>query len=172
MQSNETLKKIWEVLSQFSLLFENPPSGEKLKAMCAYLAKFADPEQIKSICETLLRSQNKFPSIKEFLEIINPENPETEAIEATSRIFSAIRNFGWTNPDKARSYMGELAWETVERNGGWQNVCETCNQNNVGILKAQYRESAKTIWKRTFAGIDSNKPVLPKPLSKLKAIEE
>jgi len=108
------------------------------------------------------RSRDPLPSIREIREIVSPEiDPEAEAIEAAGRIVQAVSSIGPYQPEKAREFIGELGWLVVERDGGWQNVCRVLTDDNVGMLKAQWRQMAKA----QFARAKSNAltaPQLPK----------
>jgi hypothetical protein len=64
------------------------------------------------------------------------------AIEAASRITSAVSRYGWTNESRARGYVGELGWLVVELNGGWLSICETLTADNLGTFRAQFRQLA------------------------------
>lgn len=90
---------------------------------------------------------------------------ENEAIEATSRIISAVAKYGWTNPDRAKEYIGELGWRCVGLEGGWQRVCETLKDGNLGTFRAQVKSIALTQVKRSQAGITDEAPSLPGPRS-------
>ena len=44
-----------------------------------------------------------------------------------------------------RQSIGEVGWQVVENMGGWRVVCDIASYDNVGQMKAQWRESAKAI---------------------------
>lgn len=67
------------------------------------------------------------------------------AIEASNKIIEAMGKFGYTNPEKAREFMGELAWEVVVRDGGWRDLCQRTNHNDLPVMRAQWRELAKVV---------------------------
>lgn len=69
-------------------------------------------------------------------------NPEDQAEEAAGKIHQAIVKFGWARPEEARGFMGEIAWHVVGRCGGWQKLCEATYDDQIPILKAQWRKAA------------------------------
>lgn len=74
--------------------------------------------------------------------IIEPQsNSREQAQEIAQRCFGAIRKFGYTKPDKAKEYIGELGWRLIERRGGWQSHCTETRESDIPILTAQFRES-------------------------------
>lgn len=90
-----------------------------------------------------------------------PETDELNAIEAAGRIVQAIARCGWNHPEEARAFIGELGWIVVQRDGGWLNVCQTLNEDNLGTLKAQWRGMAQVVSRRSKLGIADQAPGLP-----------
>lgn len=84
-----------------------------------------------------------------------------EAIEASNRIVQAMSRFGWNNPEGARNFIGELGWRVVEREGGWQSLCQRTTNEELPTLKAQWRELAAVTQRRMVSGIDNAAPQLP-----------
>jgi len=106
-----------------------------------------------------------FPSIEDILNIVAPEltaivSPEDEAVDAATRIIGAIQKYGHVDADRSRGYIGELGWQVVERNGGWNSVCETLTYANMRTTQAQYRDEAASIGRRSAARLDGP-PKLP-----------
>ncbi len=154
-------------------------------ATCKSFDKILEPEVLKMQIEDLsdlhfekiiealhkyrLDKKNNFwPKANKIRDIILPEQtPETMANEAASRIRYAISTFGWTNPQKAREYIGELGWRVVERSGGWMYLCE-----NHGVelspltYHAQARDLAKSICESEKLGLGDQPIGLPSPENK------
>jgi hypothetical protein len=76
------------------------------------------------------------------------ENLDDRAAEIASRIPEALSRFGWNNPKKAREFVGEIAWEIIAREGGWQRVCEMVQDETVSVYKAQWRGLARALLNR------------------------
>lgn len=89
-------------------------------------------------------------------------NQRDEAVEAANRIVQAMGKYGYTNPERARSFIGELGWRVVEREGGWQALCERTTNDDLPTLKAQWRELAAVTQRRIERGHDQA-PALPAP---------
>lgn len=116
------------------------------------------------------KSRDPFPSIKEIRDLVAPESdPEVEAIEAAGRIVQAVTRVGPYQTEKAREFIGELGWLVVQREGGWQTVCQILTDDNIGILKAQWRQMAKAQYARAKAGVVTA-PALPQPEEKGRVI--
>lgn len=123
-------------------------------------------EVVKSAVHEILRdpSQKFFPLPAVIRERVNPgENPDHEAVEASNRIVEAISRFGFYNPTDAKAFIGELGWLVVQREGGWETLCETVMAPQLPILKAQWRELAKALYGRAKRGAIDSPPELPSP---------
>jgi hypothetical protein len=108
-------------------------------------------------------SRDPFPSIKEIKAKILPElDLEAEAALIASTIVGAVSKFGPYRLKEARHILGEVAWAIVETEGGWENICLSLTNDNLGILKAQWRNLAKTFLNRRSVGA----PLLPFPSRK------
>ncbi len=70
---------------------------------------------------------------------------ENEIYDLDKRILEAVARFGWCNQMKARAYVGELAWEVLERNGGWIKTCSTLIDRNVDVFSKRWLETAQEI---------------------------
>jgi hypothetical protein len=91
------------------------------------------------------------------------ESDDDLAIEAVSRVVAAVSRYGWCNSERARDFVGELGWRVVEMEGGWKTVCETLTQDNIGTLRAQWRNLARSSITRGKAGTLDVAPRLPEP---------
>lgn len=99
---------------------------------------------------------------------LNPEVDErSQAVMVSNSIWDAVGKFGWPNPDRAKAFLGELAWTTVERGGGWLNICQDANQSEPSIMKAQIRDLAVAVIQSAKSGQLHRLPELPKPENKV-----
>ncbi|MFI5342844.1 MAG: hypothetical protein ACHQUC_01350 [Chlamydiales bacterium] len=123
------------------------------------------PEEIRR-AQLYFRSQPGRRQIPMPADIINFFIPalddDSKARDAASRICSAIREFGYTNPEKAKTYIGELGWRVVERQGGWVRLCEEMHDDQLAIFQAQARDLAKAQIQFAKAGLLDSPPELPK----------
>lgn len=86
-----------------------------------------------------------------------------EAMEAASRAIAALSKFGYTNPDRAKEFIGELGWEAIRLMGGWTRLCETTTPDQNEILRAQLRDLCVSVSKKSRAGLSDTPPQLPTP---------
>lgn len=115
-------------------------------------------------------AQNFFPLPSKIRECIKG-NARDEALEASNRIVQAMGKFGWTNPEGARAFIGELGWRVVEREGGWQGLCQRTTDDALPTFKAQWRELAAATLRREQAGV-ATAPGLPSSQEQLKLKSE
>lgn len=89
----------------------------------------------------------QFPLPAQIRGIIQPEvDPDSAAREIASRIVGAISKCGWSQPKAAQEYMGDIGWEIVRRNGGWEHVCQHHGVSiDPGTFHAQSRDIAKSM---------------------------
>lgn len=71
-------------------------------------------------------------------------NPEDEAVQIAGRILGAIASVGPYQIQAAREAIGEVGWQVVEMEGGWQTLCEVQTED-IPIRKAQWRNMAKSL---------------------------
>lgn len=118
-------------------------------------------------------TSRSFPLPGQIRHLVAPNPSDTEnALEAVNRIIEGMAKYGWTQPDRAKQFIGDLGWLVVQREGGWQRVCETSNNDNLPTLKAQWRELAKALTVRSKAGVLSDGPSLPAPTTNNKLLEK
>lgn len=108
---------------------------------------------------------NKFAPLPAAIRaMVNPSlSRDQEALEASKKIVEAMGKFGYLNPDKARNFMGPIAWEVVQREGGWPQLCQRTKNDDLPILGAQFRELAKVVIVRQMS---LPKEALPSPEQK------
>ena len=135
-------QEIFKALSVLSLLKNDTSSKERLQIYCALLDKYPI-QSIKFAISKLAVESRFFPDVSEIIKIINPPvDADQVSIEIADRIISAISDFGWCNPSKARDYIGDIGWEVVQRMGGWVNISKI-EISHVNMLRSQIRISAK-----------------------------
>lgn len=99
------------------------------------------------------KSTDPFPSVRAIIEKLEPTvEPKALAAEAASRIIGAVRKFGYSNPNEAKQYIGELGWAVVERQGSWYSLCTTMRPEQEPTLRAQFERLALGLQQRIKAG--------------------
>lgn len=86
---------------------------------------------------------------------------EDKARDATARIVSAISQFGYTNPQGAKDYIGALGWKVIERQGGWSVICERTKNDELPTYQAQWMRYAISIIHLVESGQMDEGPLLP-----------
>jgi hypothetical protein len=111
-----------------------------------------------------------FPSIKQILEIVCPEQAidvgdEDLAAVAAGRVIGAVYKFGacrsGSRMTEVAQYIGELGWAVIEQNGGWTRFVDGLTTDQIPTVRAQIRREAESISKRSRKG-DYAPPSLPK----------
>lgn len=107
------------------------------------------------------RAQKSIPRPADIRFLIKPDSdPETDAVEAAARILSAISRIGPYRSQDAKQFIGSIGWHVVERDGGWESICASVNSDNIGTLRAQWRQLALSAIHRMRAGIADSPPEL------------
>jgi len=91
-------------------------------------------------------SRDPFPSLKEIRGRANPQlSHEDQAALIASQIIGAIRSIGPYRLSDAKEKLGSLAWQVVQSEGGWENLCTSLDDENLPTLRAQWRNLAKAL---------------------------
>ncbi len=91
-------------------------------------------------------SRDAFPSVSDIIEIVSFNFLDPE--EISTKITGAVSKFGNYRAADARIYLGEVAWDIVKIEGGWENVCQMLTYDNLSTLQAQWRRLAQVIIQR------------------------
>ena len=158
------MRELKEFVIGFAEFYGEQLSEMRLELYCQALSGITRQELVRAAGEVMRDPKvMRFPLPAVLLERIRPAaNPEHDALEASSRIVQAISDYGWTNPGPARAFIGELGWRVVEREGGWETLCEKVRSEQIPTYRAQWRESAKAIQARAQRG-ELGAPGLPEP---------
>lgn len=100
------------------------------------------------------RGHEKMPSIGDLAHRCSPQIDERgTAVEVSGRIIAAVTKFGWANARDAADWIGEVGWAVVDRNGGWESLCQSMREKDVPTWRAQLREQAASVIQRHKAGV-------------------
>lgn len=123
----------------------------KISMTISVIERFFPESSAVQICEAIQKymrnpKNTQFPAPARLNEYLRPQtSKDARAQEIASRIRESISKFGYTNPEEAKAYIGEIGWTVVKRFGGWQSLCEDAGVSlNVDTLYAQSRELAKS----------------------------
>lgn len=123
-------------------------------------------EQIERVLKEVRRDPKttRFPLPAIIRDRLTPAiTPENEALESVSRIIAAVSNIGPYQLERAKEFIGTLGWEVVKAEGGWENVCMNLTDDNVGMLRAQWKHLALAKIARAKNGLTDTAPALPAP---------
>jgi len=122
-----------------------------------------DQNAVLAALRAWLKNSKGFPHPSDIREVVAPEmSAEDDAQDVANLIVAAVGSCGHTNPDRAREKIGELGWATVLRMGGWKHLCEVLTPDNEGIFRAQIRDYAQTIIRKSIRGDLERLPELPR----------
>ncbi|OPZ23075.1 MAG: hypothetical protein BWZ03_00649 [bacterium ADurb.BinA186] len=155
------LQKLKEVITLTAAYYGFNLRPEVLLMYVEDLSDFPEFEVISAYQAYRKNPKNRtMPLPAQIIGVLSPElTTDGKANEVASRIRSAIGKFGWPNPGDARDYIGELGWKIVERNGGWQTLCENHGVDlNPLTFFAQSRDQAKFLIESASIG-EFDKPI-------------
>lgn len=121
-----------------------------------------EPEQLAQAINTYRNDprNDRFPLPVKLKAMVGLAiNPEDEAVQISGRILGAIAAIGPYRSQDAREAIGEVGWQVVQAEGGWQTICEV-QTDDIPIRKAQWRNLAKTFCERKDR---TSPPELPGP---------
>lgn len=94
---------------------------------------------IKKIIATR-NSRDPFPALSDVLSLVSFNGMDAE--ELSAKIVGSVSKFGPYKSADARIYLGETAWNIIQLEGGWENVCQMLTYENMSTLQAQWRKLA------------------------------
>lgn len=142
----EKLKQIKKLLIGLAEYFSRELTPGQL-AMYADDLVDLDIEKLATAIQ-LVRKQNKFFPMPSEIREAAIGSVRDEALEVASSIAAAMSRYGWNNSERARAFIGPVGWRVVEYEGGWENLCASVQNEEIGTRKAQWREMAAVVIKR------------------------
>ena len=104
------------------------------------------------------KGDRHFPSIDEFkracgIEVVNALGINEKAQKIVNDMRYCIKRFGYMQPEEAKKYLGDDAWEVIERFGGYVNICNTATDYNFDDMMIQLRKTAEVHIKLAAGGM-------------------
>lgn len=121
-----------------------------------------DIEKINQVLSDIAEDPKRFPSVRDITSKLGDTraiSTKDNASVAVGAIFNCIRKYGWPNGEKAKEEMGDLAWQIVTMQGGWNNVCNILTNQNQGFYQTQWVNLGIGILERSKANA-GNAPAL------------
>lgn len=108
-------------------------------------------------------ASGKMPSANElYAAATGVLDDKDESQDTADRIIAAISKFGSYRSADALAAVGEVGEEVIRRFGGWAQICDVTN-DQLGTLRAQLRDSARSVLARAKAGRLDEPARLPMP---------
>ena len=142
MSDTDYKASIFDGLAKFSLLFENPPEPERLRAYCEYLESYS-AQEIVSALDTIAKSEHKFPSLAKIIDTIDGTKDE-QAQDQVANIIYSVSRYGQYDTSSAKEFLGPIGWSMVQAFGGWQTLCKL-ESKQMGIARAQLRDTYRMV---------------------------
>lgn len=160
--SNE--REIAKIVIGLAEYYDKVPTAAQIEMYVQDLSSLTPQELIEAVKRYRNDPKNdRFPLPAKLKAMVKPpELDEDLAKEAAARIVGAVAKIGPYETERAKAYIGELGWEVVVRQGGWESVCIALDYHNQGTLQAQWRELALSLIRRTRIGLVEKPPMLPK----------
>lgn len=142
---NKKKERIYDLLAQLSVLFDDRPSEERLIAFCEVLHEYPMSDIEKSIKRAITESE-RFPTVARLVKNMLPDVTQVDdaANRIAGEIISGISRFGRYNYNEAKKSMSNSAIQVVESFGGWALICETTTAQ-LNTVRAQLRDIARGI---------------------------
>jgi hypothetical protein len=142
----------------------SPPEITKAHAVVYQrgLKDFSD-EEIKEACLYVMTNEKEFPSVARIKEICLGQTKSVKEVgqDVATLIEKNISSWGSWWPDHAKKSMGDLAWEVVQRCGGWNFVCDI-SLDQLPSCKKQWREVAESLSKGYITNGHNKPPQIPR----------
>lgn len=106
-------------------------------------------EQLQAACREILKDPafNRMPLPAQIraraLGIKSPEELKDDARDIGGRIWEAIGDFGQWRAEEAQKTLEGIAWQVIQRMGGWRSVCQVSNSDRTSFV-AQCRDLAES----------------------------
>lgn len=165
----DKLVEIYKHVGGLAIILGKDISKEALHVYCTALQDLSVDQVKKAVSGYLNGSKNTFPTPGQLRAVLRPSD-EDMAREAVSRIVESLSRYGGRdNTDRAKSYIGELGWKIVQKNGGWEEVCKI-DYDALPTCQAQWRGLALSLISQDRAGVMDQAPMLPSSEKKVQSI--
>ncbi len=120
--------------------------------------KYGTPDEVVAALEQLAQSARRVPTVADIRKAMGRDAASEAEVgrEVGERIWEAISKHGSQRSDsglqRVREFLGDLGWEVVTRQGGWQSICDSATYANGPQLKAQWRELAEVLARKVARG--------------------
>lgn len=161
--SPDERKRIAGRLASLGLIYDKPPKPAMLSMVLDALDDLPAFQVDAFLADWIKTSKlGRLPYPAEIRAGVKPQDDdESSARLAAMRMIGAIRKYGWTDPEGAKAYVGEVGWALVRTLGGWSRFCEAMHDRDIPNLTAQYREACRSLMSAARNGTLDVPPALP-----------
>lgn len=126
-----------KALAAMAVIFDKRLTPEAVDLILSDLRQY-EPDDVYKALSLCRKELSRFPTVAEITKRIpgTSSNPS----EIVGRILLAVEDYGYPAPDRAREFMGEVAWRAVNYFGGWQALCDY-PADSAMALRAQLRNN-------------------------------
>lgn len=143
---------------------------------CADTADFPIQDVISALNAYRRNPANRvMPLPAQIIAILNPRTNERGAsLDLANRLCTAVEKHGYTwssydsFQDEFLNHLGEVAWNVVQKRGGWKRFCEQYWNHDPGHFVAQLRDLIEFTWSSHRSGDINPMQKLPEPEFKQK----
>lgn len=164
--------------SQFKLVllglaeyYKTTLTENQLKMYSDDLMCLSELELFEAVQKYRLHQENTFfPLPAKLIALIKPVESEIDIGRVVSgRILTAISKYGYNNKKNAEEFIGELGWQVVKFQGGWNCICELTS-DQLRDEQPRWRDLAVSLNKRSANGKLDQAPEIAKSSEVLKLI--
>lgn len=150
-------KKFQELLKALAIITNKDITRTIYEVYWAGLKDLSIEQVEQAVFNYLSGVQPFFPTIGQLRQQLQvSEESEVRIVEA--KIREGICRIGYyDHQNKAKEFIGDLAWQVVQLCGGWQEVCKT---ENIEMASPKWREIARSLIERNRLGIENQLPRL------------
>ncbi len=162
MTTNEQLE-LKRIIVLTSLYYSKPLPDEVVRMYVSDLADLPFDPVVAAIGVYRRNPKNLYMFLPAHLrDIVCPQANNLDLARDTAlRIMHAVKKFGHSNSQTARTFVGEEAWTMVNRWGGWETLCKRLGEDlPEGQFMAQCRDSILSNLNLQDAGVDTSRPTL------------
>jgi len=139
--------EIIKLLVLMAQLYNKNLTENIIEVYCDILEELSS-EELNRAFKKIMKDPNQrfFPLPAEILQAAKEDSRSNKdlAMEVVSKIFYAISKIGPYRSKEARDHIGEIGWEVIQREGGWEFVNEILNESNSQTIKAQWRDTIQS----------------------------
>ena len=140
------LTPIKEAIYEVGLLFNQPPSDERITAYAKALRNYTPRQIVFAFNQVIISGSPFFPSLAEILGHLKPKGVSTEDIGnfVANEVIQKVIEFGFYRLNDAFESLSDVSKRTIENNRYLLNEIANSEQDQLPSIRAQIRGLAKS----------------------------